>query len=177
MAYDYHGSWESKTNHNAPLYAGANDVFSFKPATLSVDNTVQIYLDSGVPSHKLILGVPFYGRGWGGVPNINNGLFQNGPNTPAGTWEAGIFDYKDLVANYLSAGSGYTRYWDDTAKVPWLYNPSTGTMISYDDAESLGHKVDYAMSKNLAGVMFWELSSDTAGQESLLGTIYQRLNR
>lgn len=176
MAYDYHGSWENKTDHNAPLYAGTHDVFSFTPAELSVSSTLNSYLAGGVPAHKLILGVPFYGRGWSGVPAANNGLSQSGPNAANGTWEAGIFDYKDLVQNYLSAGSGYTRYWDDTAKVPWLYNPATGIMISYDDVESMRYKVDFATDKNLAGVMFWELSSDTAGQDSLLGTIYDRLN-
>ena len=30
------------------------------------------------PAAKLLLGVPYYGRGWTGVRNTNNGLFQPG---------------------------------------------------------------------------------------------------
>ena len=57
--------------------------------------------------------------------------------------------------------------------MPWLYNASTGVMISYDDPESIGLKADYVIEHGLGGVMFWELSSDTDDHE-LLGTIYQR---
>ena len=53
------------------------------------------------------------------------------------------------------------RHWDDAAKVPWLYNPKTGMMISYDDPESLAHKAQYVNENELGGVMIWELSQDT----------------
>ena len=80
---------------------------------------------------------------------------------------------KDLKNNFL--GQGYTRYWDNAAQVPWLYNPNTGIWISYDDAESIEIKSDYIVSQNLGGAMYWELSSDTQDAE-LLTKVYETLS-
>jgi chitinase len=66
------------------------------------------------------------------------------------------------------------RHWDDTAKVPWLYNAKTGMMISYDDPESLKYKVDYVKDNNLAGIMIWELSSDSP-DHTLLKAVHDAL--
>ncbi len=85
-----------------------------------------------------------------------------------------MFDYHDLVNRHLAAGTGYTRRWSDAAKAPWLYNPTTGVMITYDDPESMGIKADYVNARNLGGMMFWELSGDDA-QDSLLGAVQSRL--
>ncbi|CAM2884401.1 glycosyl hydrolase family 18 protein [Paenibacillus sediminis] len=162
MTYDFNGGWQAVSAHNAPLYfdpaagsAGVPDAASF-----NVDAAVQGHLNSGVPASKLVMGVPFYGRGWDGVGSANNGQYQTGTGaSQVGTWEAGVFDFSDLEANYINK-NGYTRYWNDTAKVPYLYNASNRRYISYDDTESVGNKTAYIKSKGLAGAMFWELSSD-----------------
>jgi chitinase len=119
------------------------------------------------------MGLPFYGRGWQGVSPSNDGLYQNatGP-AQAGTWEPGVFDYSDIVNNYLDT---YEVFRHPEAQVPWLYNPSTGVMISYDDPQSLELKATYAKNRGLGGVMFWELSSDTQNSE-LLWSIYEPLS-
>jgi chitinase len=168
MAYDFHGGWDKLTHFNAPLFAikddPASDVQSRK---FNVDAAVKAYLDAGVPAEKLVLGVPFFGRGWAGVPNANHGLFQTSTSIPKGTWEPGVFDYKDLAAHFVGK---YPRYWQDEAKAPWLYDEKTGLMISYDDPESLRAKGAYARGKNLGGVMCWELSADDA-KASLLKAV------
>mgnify|MGYP001996113581 FL=1 len=56
--------------------------------------------------------------------------------------------------------------------VPYLYNPSTGIWISYDDVESMAIKTQYIVSEGLGGAMYWELSSDTADAE-LLSVVYE----
>ena len=63
---------------------------------------------------------------------------------------------------YLSGmGPGtWTRHWSETGQVPWIWNSTTGVMISYDDAESLCIKRDYAVARGLGGTMIWELSAD-----------------
>jgi len=101
MAYDFHGGWSPLTNFNAPLYPAQADPSADESIRkhFNVDAAVKGYLAAGVPE-KLVLGVPFYGRGWSGVKKDTQALYQpHGPNLPKGTWEAGVFDYKDLAAN------------------------------------------------------------------------------
>jgi chitinase len=166
MAYDFHGGWEQTTGHNAPLFASAKD-----PAKqLNVDAAVQAYLRAKVPPEKLNVGVPLYGRGWAGAAKDGDGLFQKAAKElPKGTWENGVYDYKDLAANYVGK---LKRHWDDDAKVPWLYDAEKGIFITYDDAESLKHKAAYVKKHNLGGVMCWELSGDDA-TSSLLSALIE----
>ena len=85
---------------------------------------------------------------------------------PAGTWDdgtsgaTGVTDFTE-IEDFISSGQ-YTRYWDDYAKVPYLYSPSAfgGHFISYDDLESIGIKIDYVNSYGLGGMMYWEVTAD-----------------
>jgi chitinase len=172
MTYDFAGAWSSVTGHNAPLYASSLDPAKTQSAqAYNGHAAVQAYIAAGVPPNKIVFGVPFYGRGWKQVASANNGLFQTFNGVPQGTRGGGAFDYRDLQKNYLPT---YTRFWDATAQVPWLYNPATQVMISYDDAESLARKAEYVKANKLGGVMIWEISTDDE-QGSLLNAIYTRL--
>ncbi len=170
MTYDFHGGWENQTGHNAAMYPTEGDPSEIAQ-TGNVNAAIEAYLDAGIPPAKVVMGLPFYGRGWQDVSATANGRFQSASGAAAnGTWEPGIFDYKDLKNNFV--GQGYTRYWDDDAMVPYLYNPSTGIWISYDDVESMTIKTQYIVSQGLGGAMYWELSSDTADAE-LLSVVYE----
>ncbi|MDX6182696.1 glycosyl hydrolase family 18 protein [Flavobacterium sp. Fl-77] len=115
------------------------------------------------------------------VPGCTN------PQNPTGTWDgpaacekSGSIEICDLVGNpvtnphpYLdpntmlvtptAAAAGWVRYFDNTTKVPYLYNATLKQFISYEDKQSMDLKVQYIKSKNLAGGMIWELSQDTRG--------------
>ena len=164
MTYDIHGTWDSTTNFNAPLFQTARDPAD---AGLNIDAAIQAYIAAGASPQKLTLGVPFYGYGWSGVPETEHGLYQSTTGAAPGTWDAGSYDYNDLQRNYLST---YQRYWDAEAYVPWLYDPASKTFISYDDPQSLAVKAGYARDMGLGGVMIWELSQ---GNETLLDAINQ----
>lgn len=156
MTYDFHGGWSKQTNLHAPLYFPKDDP-NKENTELTVDATVQGYLKAGVPRDKLVVGVPFYGRGWSGARS-ETGLYTTPAATlPRGTWEAGVYDYKDLAANYIPK---MKRHWHPTAQVPWLHDPKSGLMISYDDAESLEQKAAYVRKQRLGGVMIWEITAD-----------------
>jgi chitinase len=174
MTYDFHGAWSTLTNFNAPLYPSKDDPTPDEDVRkrFNVDAAAKAYLAAGVPAEKVVVGVPFYGRGWGGVKDVKDGLYQpHAPQPPKGTWEAGVFDYKDLAANHV----GKTRrLWHDEARVPWLFDPKSGVMISYDDAESLKLKAEYVKAEGLGGVMFWELSADDS-KGALLTTLADTL--
>jgi len=176
MSYDFHGPWsgdgDPSTNFNSPLYmTEGGDVPEPYHTNFNLHASVQNYIDRGVPREKINAGLAFYGRAFGGVQNINNGLFAPyAEPSSIGTWEDGVFDYWDLENDYINQ-NGYLRYWQEEAQVPWLYNPSTQIMISYDDVQSIGIKADYIVQENLGGAMFWEFSGDK--NATLLEELYQ----
>ncbi len=75
QGYDFHGTWETTTNHQGQLYSPRCDP---DPARFSLDLAIDSYRQRGAPAHKLVVGVPYFGRGWEGVPLANNGLYQAG---------------------------------------------------------------------------------------------------
>ena len=165
MSYDLHGPWGGEsnavTNFNSSLYAISEDPSPYPiNEDFNLDASVQLYIDLGVPREKLNAGLAFYGRSFSGVSDENNGLFVPYAGVPGiGTWENGVFDYWDLDSNYINV-NGYVSYWHPEGKVPWLYNPSTQIMISYDDEESIAEKASYIIAEDIGGAMFWEFSSD-----------------
>jgi chitinase len=152
MAYDLHGAWEKVTNHHAALYA--NPAEPADAANRTIDRAVTDYLAAGVPPGKLVLGVPFYGHGWKGVPNTNNGLFQPATGPAKASGEPGTDGYRVLKS------LDYPGFRDPIAQAFWVYSASAGVFWSYDDAASLVNKTNYIKSKGLAGAMSWELSDD-----------------
>lgn len=171
MTYDFHGDWETTTNHNANLYPDPNDPDPINK--FSADSAISAYMNAGVPASKIVMGVPFYGRGWKNcAPGPNgDGLYQactpdfNGNYIPNGTWDnyesgpTGMFDYGDLAAGYVNK-NGFTRYWSQTAQVPYLYNPTSKIFISYEDPQSITSKTTYIKTRSLGGAMIWDVSED-----------------
>lgn len=170
MTYDYH-TGGAIAHFNAPLDAPAGDPTPENTARASIE----AYIAAGAPPHKLVLGVPFYGYGYAGVDSVRNGLFQKGSSKAADSaspnpWTGALRFYRISEA----MRSGFTRYWDAKASVPWLYDARTRTWITYDDAESLALKADFARRHKLGGIMIWELSGDDG---TLLPAIRNRLRK
>lgn len=154
MTYDMHGGWDTTTNFHAALYNSPNDPSGYPANTYSVNTAVQAYRTAGVPANKLIVGVPFYGRGWTGVTNTNNGLYRPVTGPAPGTYEAGNEDYK--VLKNLS----YPLYRDPITGAMWIFNGST--FWSYDDTVVIGTKMSYIINNGLRGAMVWSLDGDDA---------------
>nr|WP_263326359.1 glycosyl hydrolase family 18 protein [Neobacillus sp. Marseille-Q6967] len=161
MTYDIHGSWDTLTGMNAPMYRDPESRFY---SEWSVQDAVQTYLNNGVPGNKIVMGIPFYGRVYNQVSNVNLGLYQ--PFYGGGS----SLSYAKIVADYLNK-NGYVRYWEQDSKVPWLFNGSQ--FISYDDQESIGYKTSYIKLMGLGGAMMWELSQDP--NKELVSKIYNDL--
>lgn len=162
MTYDLRGGFQILTGHHTNLYTPTGDLFR-----ISVDSSVKSFIKAGVPAEKLLVGVAFYGRKWTGVPNVNNGHLQMAAST-GGT----IIDYTELESEFISK-NGYTRFWDDESKAPYLFNGDT--FISYDDEESIICKADYVKENGLKGLMFWLYDADKTG--NLLNAINDGLNK
>jgi chitinase len=165
QGYDLHGTWEPTTNHQSNLFTSSKDPASPR---YSVDKTVKAYLKRGAPAGDLVVGVPFYSRGWTGVGSASNGLYQSSTGPAPGVWEAGVNDYK-----VVSELPGFTRYWDHRADAAWLYDGTT--FWTYDDPSVMQLKAQYARKQRLGGVMFWELSGDTPDGD-LIGALADGLS-
>lgn len=149
MTYDFYNGWHKSTGHHSNLNPSATPELDKN----SIVNAVDLHLKAGVPANKVNLGIPFYGRIWEGVKSPErNGLFQE-----AETIGSGI-DYVNFAEKINK--DGFTRYWDETAKAPYLWNKEKKTFISYEDEESIQLKIEYLKQKGLAGVMFWEYCAD-----------------
>ena len=165
MSYDYYGSWSSQTGHNANIL---NNPIDPDWGGWSTDQAVKLYLNAGVPASKIVVGVAFYGRAWKGVPdNGVHGLFQK--YTEA-AYPDGL-SWTDLK-EFLKPESGYTRYWDDVAKAPFLYNGDI--FISYTDEEQIKYIGDYVKENGLGGVMTWEYGHDIDSE--LIKVLYESVN-
>lgn len=178
MAYDIHGAFEPVTGHNAPLYANSKDT----DPKLNASSAMQEYVTTWqVPKNKLMMGIPFYGRGWGDVapteivPDLP-GLFATGSATVHGAWDdVGEFTGTNpwYVLKDKAASADYTRYWDSESGVPYLYNAKTKEFLTYDDPQSVQEKVDYINTQSFGGAIIWDLSGDTSQHE--LGSIVKTI--
>ena len=59
MAYDFHGTWEGTTGHQAAL---TGDAIGY-----DISTAVNAYLAAGVDPGKIVIGSPMYSRAWKGV--------------------------------------------------------------------------------------------------------------
>ncbi|MFE9955213.1 glycoside hydrolase family 18 protein [Micromonospora sp. NPDC005299] len=152
QGYDFHGSWDPVTNQQSALRvpAGAPDDPDFS-AEVAIDG----WLARGAPRGKLVLGIPYYGRGWTGVTGGGDGLFQPAAGPAPATFEAGSEDYRQLKT---LAGKGYTVHRDLRAGHAWLFDGTT--LWTYDDPLVVLQKTLYIRRAGLAGAMVWSLDGD-----------------
>jgi chitinase len=162
MTYDYH-TGGSIAHFNAPLYAATND----PTPELNVDSSMRAFQTGGAPSEKLLVGIPFFARAYGGVANVNAGLFQPSSGPPK-DWHGADGDWRQLARTRM-VDHRYERHWESAARVPWLYDPSSGAWITYDDPQSVRAKVDYVRERGLGGVVIWELFGDDGSLMRAIG--------
>ena len=133
MSYDHTGPWSPDRAENHASYSDAMDDLKYYLNTLKV------------PKDKLVLGVPFYGHGFG--PGLSD---------PVIPW----MTYKEIVSTY--AGAEWVDHW----------HLPNGYIMYYNGIHTIKNKTKLAM-KEAAGIMIWELTYDVPGRNSLLNAIYQ----
>ncbi|GGO96266.1 glycoside hydrolase family 18 protein [Wenjunlia tyrosinilytica] len=159
QGYDFHGGWDSATNQQSSLRVPAGSPTSADDS--SVDQTAGDWLHRGAPACKIVVGVPFYGRGWTGVTGGGDGLFQPATGPAPATWEAGYEDYKQLKK--LADSGSFTVHRDQRAGHAWLFDGKT--FWTYDDPKVLRAKTSYIRRHHLGGAMIWSLDGDTSDGE------------
>jgi chitinase len=155
MTYNLGTGFSPISTFNAPL-AEVRDV-PLDPAPRrwnNVTGAVDYYERCGVPRDKLVLGVPFYGRGFR--------VASAGPNAGLGQPQVGtveVGDWRDIKRDLL-ADAAWQRHHDPVTCSRWLYNAATHTFVSYEDAESIEQRARFAADNGLRGVFTWQLAGD-----------------
>ncbi|MGR5175935.1 glycosyl hydrolase family 18 protein [Vibrio parahaemolyticus] len=187
MTYDFYGGWNNVPGHQTALYCGNfmrpgqcdgtgvdTDGVPYKGPAYTADNGIQLLLAQGVPANKLVLGTAMYGRGWTGVtpdtltdpsdPMTGTATGKLTGTTAQGVWEDGVIDYKGLKSYMLGASNtginGFEYGYDAMAEAPYVWNPTTGDLITFDDDRSVKAKGAYVRGLGLAGLFSWEIDAD-----------------
>lgn len=181
MAYDMHGSWDSTgpTNFQDPMTQATNDPSTpVAPGNLdySVQTAVTAYttglsaysIPGGFPASKLVLGVPFYWRGWTGVPaGTDYGLYQSATGPSAAysySATAGTAFYKELESAGLTSAD---EHWDATTDSAWIYDPTSQSFFTGDTPQSISTKASYITANGLGGMFAYSLEGDDASSTLL----------
>lgn len=149
MTYDFAGDWTNYAGHHSPLFASSKQPGQPRSTELSMKYLVE----KGVPAHRLAVGVPLYGKGFG----VAEPYASTKDAAPRRRMRQGG-NYANIEK--LINGQGWTRRWDDETKNPWAIAPDGSAVIGYDDAESIALKTEWAMQQGFRGVFFWQIGGD-----------------
>ncbi|MCG8700969.1 MAG: glycosyl hydrolase family 18 protein, partial [Bacteroidales bacterium] len=169
MTYDFNGGWSNIAGHNSPMntYSGAEAPDVNWTDVLKELNTM------GVPSNKICMGTAFYGRGviCEGTAALNKKTVKRSetvqPDGPITTcadftnWARDVYDgtpHYFYILQKTGTGSGWTKHWDNEAKVPYMTNGKY--FLSYDDEQSVSEKAQFINDNNLAGTIIWTVFGD-----------------
>ncbi|WWC63462.1 uncharacterized protein I303_106065 [Kwoniella dejecticola CBS 10117] len=139
MAYDFSGPWTDTALPASNLYPDerSSDVGA------SGSQCLQHYIDEGVNSRKLNLGMPLYGTGFTGT---------QGMWTP---WTGNEqYDVSEIPID------GDTVQYDQNLGGSWSYNPSNGRVVSFDTPTLALQKARYVIDHNFGGMMYWSIDGD-----------------
>jgi chitinase len=186
--YNYAGSWDTQTNDASAVFDSPLDPEYGQD--LDIGNTMIAYIRAGVPSEKYLMGLPLYGAGWTGVPDINNGKYQNSTGPSPVPYADGLGICTDLsgdtagcdvlltpgVATYGTLANlesnGYSPYFDWARQSASLYDPGTTTFYTFDDPTSAQRKMLYINQWNLGGTYVWALKDDDANGDMVKTMAY-----
>lgn len=168
------------TAHNSPLYS-TSAVFNKQTGA---DKCIRKHVDAGIPKNRLVLGIPFYGKGYNGKKADQYPVadYQVYPYEVNYNQMADIFNKNTVTGRKYNQSNKETidvtgkniRKWDDVAKVPYLTDTQGRILLVYDDPESVAEKGKFAVKEGLLGAMFWEYRHDDDNQ-SLLKSLVQSM--
>ena len=165
MTYDYYTSGSTVAAHHSSLYSHPNA----KDQLHSVSNanfSTNYWIRKGVPTYKLILGIPFYGRTFklmdSKVPEYGAPVNGTG-NEGSLTKESGFLAYYEICTNILRKGwakrvDTYVRKGKPLMTGPYAYDEDQ--WVGYDDRDHIIQKTDFIKDNGLGGAMVWALDLD-----------------
>lgn len=149
IAYDFYGTWTPKGGHHAQLYATHKD----EPSGAA---GVQHLMASGVPSKKILLGIPLFGRSF---------LHVTGPGhkNRGGAGDEGAFEYNTLPRR------GTKEQVDKRAMAAQCVG-GDGGFVTYDNPDTVKMKAAFCKQKALGGLYYSSATSDAKDNKRSLIT-------
>ncbi len=150
MTYDYYWNGSSQAGPVAPLFPMTTDY------NYGVARSAGWYISQGIPTSKILLGVPYYGRDWA----VEN------PSAPSlATSSASALTYR-LIRNNSSIYNNSTLRWENNSNSPYYsYYTDRWHQCFSDTDYSLGEKYDLVNMYKLGGIGIWALGYDKGYNE------------
>ncbi|MDE6633419.1 MAG: hypothetical protein K2K23_10510 [Muribaculaceae bacterium] len=129
--------------HHSPLYSS--------PTTgeRCIANVIEHHIDLGIPKEKILIGIPFFGKGISPLP-----------------MEVGYIDF----AKYCS---GLRMKWDEDAQAPFFSDENGNLILGFDNERSISAKFDFIRTNQLPGVFVWCYDFDSIDHK--LGRTIEKL--
>jgi chitinase len=184
MGYSYHAADYpgTLTAHDSNLYSDPDEPLLPRFYHVSDNEAVEYLTYRGVPTEKLLLGVPAYFSAYGGVvaPAGSDGLYQPFDRSQTIAYDLGSKGVGSYRAAQRLLGSGFAAHRQligGKLSAVYAYSASQHQWISYDDPDSIAAKADYVKARHLGGMMMWEIAEDVPVDEaqSLLGSAHRTL--
>ncbi|EGG18703.1 glycoside hydrolase family 18 protein [Cavenderia fasciculata] len=174
--YDYYGLAQASDYLAVMSYDMRSQVFNTEECTASANSPYMLVLEGllnytalGIPSDKLVLGLPWYGYIYpcinenpsleSLVCNITRVPFRGATCSDAAGSEYEYSYLMDLLSNSSLQTTG--ELWDDQLGSPFFnfIDPSDSNLyqVWYDNPESLSIKVAIASKLNLRGLAVWNV--------------------
>lgn len=174
MSYDYHGGWNEFVENQANIYPDPADreTANMIMPVLGMDWSYKYY--RGVLSpEKILMGIPYYTRGWENVQGGNGSGLHGTSRTPA-TGKYNLWGDLDKNGNQIPAGANplwhvlnlmeqdpnLKVHWDDVGKVPYVWQNNEKVFLTFENEQSIDERLKYIEEKNLGGALIWVMDGD-----------------
>jgi chitinase len=121
----------------------------------SIEESIVIYQNYGIPNNKIIVGVAFYGIRQTRTYNASTGSWSSWSNDGSVS-----FSY---ITNFYLTSEDWEYHYDSAAGVPYLLHKDGDVFVSYDNPRSIADKSAFILEQGLAGMMYWENGHDSTG--------------
>ena len=162
MTYDIHGTWDSSVKSIGP-YAFAHTNMT------EIDQALELLWRNNINPERVNLGLGFYGRSFTmkDASCLSAGCeFTDGAQGGACTGTAGVLSAAEIV-KIIEAGATVT--FDPVAAVK-IVTWGGNQWVSWDDAQTLKIKQDFANRRCLGGTFVWAVDLDDGTLINALGS-------
>lgn len=133
------------SGHQSALYS------SSRFGGLCVKTSIERHIDLGVPKEKILMGIPFFGRGIDPFPS-----------------------YVDC-REFGKYSGDLQPQWDEEAYAPYYADRNGKVVLTFDDERSIVEKFDFIRANGMVGVFVWNYDSDY--DDHRLGKAIEKLRK